>query len=102
MDEATPMSNSIGFDFPGGEFTPGIIVLVTPDGRVKPVADGLAFPNGMAVTADGPTLIVAKFYAEQLTAYQIAGDGTLDERRVCATTPRDHPDGICLDATGAA
>src|SRR3954469_20850264 len=45
---------SIGFDFPGGEFTPGIIVLVTPDGTVKPVADGLAFPNGMAVTADGP------------------------------------------------
>jgi sugar lactone lactonase YvrE len=93
--------NSIGFDFPGGEFTPGIIVLVTPDGTVRPVSDGLAFPNGMAVTADGSTLIVAESYAEQLTAYQIARDGTLDERRVWATTPGDHPDGICLDATGA-
>lgn len=93
--------NSIGFDFPGGEFAPGIIVLVTPDGTVSRVADGLAFPNGMAVTADGSTLIVAESYAEQLTAYQIAEEGSLDERRVWATTPGDHPDGICLDATGA-
>lgn len=47
--------NSIGFDFPGGEFAPGIIVLVGPDGSVTPVAEGLAVPNGMAVTADGST-----------------------------------------------
>lgn len=93
--------NTIGFDFPGGEFAPGLVVLVTPDGTVTPVADGLAFPNGMAVTADGSTLIVAESYAEQLTAYEIAGDGTLTGRRVWAATPGDHPDGICLDATGA-
>jgi sugar lactone lactonase YvrE len=93
--------NSIGFDFPGGEFAPGIVVLVTPDGTVTPVADGLAFPNGMAITADDSTLIVAESYAEQLTAYDIADDGMLTGRRVWATTPGDHPDGICLDADGS-
>jgi len=51
--------NNIGFDFPGGEFAPGLVVLVTPHGKVDPVAEGLAFPNGMAVTADNSTLIVA-------------------------------------------
>ncbi len=93
--------NSIGFDFPGGEFAPGIVVLVTADGSVTPVAEGLAFPNGMAITADGSTLIVAESYAEQLTAYDIAADGSLSSRRVWASTEGDHPDGICLDATGA-
>jgi sugar lactone lactonase YvrE len=93
--------NSIGFDFPGGEFAPGIVVLVTPDGTVTPVADGLAFPNGMAVTADNSTLIVGESYADQLTAYDIASDGSLSNRRVWAPTPGDHPDGICLDTEGA-
>jgi sugar lactone lactonase YvrE len=93
--------NNIGFDFPGGEFAPGLVVLVTPDGKVDPVAEGLAFPNGMAVTADNSTLIVAESYAEQLTAYAIAMDGTLTDRRVWAATTGDHPDGICLDTTGA-
>ena len=93
--------NNIGFDFPGGEFAPGLVVLVTPDGNVDPVAEGLAFPNGMAVTADNSTLIVAESYAEQLTAYEIAMDGTLTDRRVWAATNGDHPDGICLDTTGA-
>ena len=55
----------------------------------------------MAVTADNLTLIVAESYAEQLTAYAIADDGTLTGRRVWAATPGDHPDGICMDAEGA-
>lgn len=93
--------NNIGFDFPDGEFAPGLVVLVPPDGQVTPVAYGLSFPNGMAVTADGSTLIVAESYAERLTAYRIADDGTLTDPWVWATTPGDHPDGICLDATGA-
>jgi sugar lactone lactonase YvrE len=80
---------------------PGIIALVTPDGRVRQVADGLAFPNGMVVTPDNRTLIVAESYAEGLTAYDIADDGTLSGRRVWAATPGDHPDGICFDADGA-
>ena len=94
--------NSIGFDFPGGEFAPGFVVLVRPDGSVQRVAEGLAFPNGMAVTADNATLIVAESYADCLTAYDIADDGLLSNRRVWAGVPGDHPDGICLDADGAA
>lgn len=79
----------------------GIVALVTPGGGVRQVADGLAFPNGMAVTPDNRTLIVAESWAEQLTAFDIADDGTLSARRVWAPTPGDHPDGICLDADGA-
>jgi len=93
--------NNIGFDFPGGEFDPGIIALVTPDGSAQVVADGVAFPNGMAVTPDNATLIVAESYANLLTAFSIAADGTLADRRVWADLPGDHPDGICLDADGA-
>ncbi|MET7768786.1 SMP-30/gluconolactonase/LRE family protein [Nocardia sp. NPDC005366] len=92
--------DNIGFDFPGGEFAPGLIALVTPDGSVRRVADDLAFPNGMAVTDDGATLIVAESYAERLTAYDIGRDGGLGGRRVWADTPGDHPDGICVDVEG--
>lgn len=89
--------NNIGFDFPGGEFVPGIVAVVTPDGSVHQVADGVAFPNGMAVTPDGSTLILAESYANRLTAFDIAADGGLSNRRVWA--PVDgYPDGICLDA----
>jgi sugar lactone lactonase YvrE len=93
--------NSIGFDFPGGEFAPGLVALVTEDGEVRTVAEGLAFPNGMAISPDGTTLVVAESYGEKLTAYPIADDGTLDEGRTWAATPGDHPDGICFDASGA-
>ena len=93
--------NSIGFNFPGEDFAPGIIALVSRAGTVSLVASGLAFPNGMAITPDGSTLIVAESYAEQLSAYDIAADATLSQRRVWAATAGDHPDGVCLDATGA-
>jgi sugar lactone lactonase YvrE len=100
-DQGNAYVNTIGFDFPGGEFAPGLIVLVTPDGAVGRVADGLAFPNGMAISRDGATLIVAESYANRLTAYDIGSDGGLGNRRVWAETPDDHPDGICMDAEGA-
>jgi sugar lactone lactonase YvrE len=93
--------NTIGFDFPGGEFAPGLVVLATPDGTVRQVAGDLAFPNGMAITPDGRTLIVAESYANRLTAYNIGADGDLGNRWVWAQTPGDHPDGICIDAEGA-
>jgi sugar lactone lactonase YvrE len=93
--------NSIGFDFPGGEFAPGILALVTPDGSAQQVADGVAFPNGMVVTPDNSTLILAESYASRLTAFDIAPDGSLSNRRVWAEVGTDHPDGICLDADGA-
>ncbi len=93
--------NNIGFDFPGGEFAPGIIALVTPDGSARQVADGVAFPNGMVVTPDNSTLIVAESYGKKLTAFDIAADGSLSNRRVWADLDGGAPDGICLDAENA-
>ncbi len=93
--------NNIGFAFPGGEFAPGLVALVTPDGSARQVADALAFPNGMAVTPDNATLIVAESYGRKLTAFDIEADGSLSNRRTWAAVD-DHPDGICLDAEGAA
>jgi sugar lactone lactonase YvrE len=92
--------NNIGFDFPGGAFAPGIIALVSPDGSALQVADGLAFPNGMVVTPDNATLIVAESYGNKLTAFDIAADGALSNGRLWAKLD-DYPDGICLDADGA-
>jgi sugar lactone lactonase YvrE len=93
--------NNIGFDFPGGAFAPGILALVTPDGSARQVADGVAFPNGMAVTPDNATLILAESYGNQLTAFDITADGSLTNRRVWADLNGGYPDGICLDAEGA-
>jgi sugar lactone lactonase YvrE len=94
--------DNIGFDFPLGQITPaGIIALVTPNGTIRQVAEGLAFPNGMAVTPDNATLIVAESYGARLTAFDIAADGSLSNQRVWADLPDGHPDGICFDAEGA-
>lgn len=93
--------DAICFDFPDGEFRPGVLALVTPDGTVRQVADGLAFPNGIAVTPDNGTLIVAESYGNRLTAFDIAADGGLSGRRVWAELGDGAPDGICLDAEGA-
>jgi len=94
--------NNQGFDFPGGKFAPGTIALVSPDGSARRVAEGIAFPNGMAITPDNGTLIVAESYGQKLTAFQIAGDGSLSRPRVWADLGDGVPDGICLDAEGAA
>jgi sugar lactone lactonase YvrE len=100
-DQGHAYVNNIGFDFPEGEFAPGFIALVLPDGSATRVAEGLAFPNGMALTSDGSTLLVAESYAEQVTAYSVGRDGGLRDRRIWAATPGDHPDGVCLDGEGA-
>ena len=93
--------NNQGFDFPGGEFAPGTIAMLKPDGSARLVADGIAFPNGMAITPDNSTLIVAESYGQKLTAFQIAADGGLSQPRVWADLGDGVPDGICLDAQGA-
>jgi len=94
--------NGGGFNpMAGEEAAPGMIALVGPDGSVRQVADGLEFPNGMAVTADNSTLIVAESYGRRLTAFPIAADGGLAERRVWAALGDGVPDGICIDAEGA-
>src|SRR5579871_2542153 len=94
--------NGGGFDLKAGEkFAPGIIALVKPDGSVRQVADGIAFPNGMAVSPDNTTLIIAESYGKRLTAFDIAADGNLLNRRVWADLGDGVPDGICMDADGA-
>ena len=92
---------NIGFDFGVGDVAPGILALVRPDGSARQVADGVAFPNGLVVTPDDSTLILAESYANRLTAFDIAADGGLSNRRVWADLDDGAPDGICLDAEGA-
>jgi sugar lactone lactonase YvrE len=92
---------NIGFDFPAGEFAPGVLALVPPGGTARQVADGLSFANGMVITPDSQTLILAETHAHRLTAFDVAADGSLSGRRVWADLPGGFPDGICLDAEGA-
>src|SRR3954451_7765979 len=86
-----------GFGFDG----PWIVAVVTPDGKARQLADGVAFPNGMAITPDGSTLIVAESYGRCLTGFDIALDGSLSNRRVWADCGDGVPDGICVDEQGA-
>ena len=79
---------------------PGI-ALLTPDGSVRQVADSIAFPNGMAVTPDNSTLIIAESHGKRLTAFDIAADGGLSNRHVWADLGNGVPDGICIDADNA-
>ncbi|MEO8882492.1 MAG: SMP-30/gluconolactonase/LRE family protein [Devosia sp.] len=93
--------NNVSFDFPGGEFRPGFIAVVTPAGEVRRVAEGVAFPNGMAITPNGKTLICAESFSKKLTAFDIGADGSLTNQRLWAQMEGWGADGICLDAEGA-
>jgi sugar lactone lactonase YvrE/ribosomal protein S18 acetylase RimI-like enzyme len=96
--------NEIVVDGRGNTYVNGVagaIALVAPDGSLRGVADGLAFPNGMAVTPDNATLIVAESHARRLTAFDIAADGSVSKRRVWADLGDGVPDGICIDADDA-
>ncbi|MGE0387265.1 MAG: SMP-30/gluconolactonase/LRE family protein [Gammaproteobacteria bacterium] len=77
------------------------IFLVEPGGQVHAVGGELHMPNGIAISADGGTLVVAETTAQRLSAYDIAADGSLDNRRVFAALPGRAPDGICIDVEGA-
>jgi sugar lactone lactonase YvrE len=85
----------------GEAFRPGSVFLAAADGSVRQVADDIAFPNGMAVTADNSTLIVADSYRHSLVAFDIGADGGLSDRRVWADLGDGVPDGICVDAQDA-
>ncbi len=94
--------NEIVVDGRGNTYVNGaVMALIKPDGLVHPVAEGFAFPNGMAVTADNSTLIVAESHAHSLTGFDIAADGSLANRRTWADLGDGVPDGICIDAEGA-
>ena len=95
---------NFGFDMYGGEpWRKTNLIAVEPDGRAWIAADEISFPNGPVITPDGRTLIVGESTAARLTAFDIADDGTLSNRRVWASLREigATPDGICLDADGA-
>jgi sugar lactone lactonase YvrE len=94
--------NGAGFNPVAGEaFAPGSVSLVTADGAVRQVADDIAFPNGMTVSADNSTLVVADSYRHQLAGFDIGPDGSLSGRRIWADLGDGVPDGICTDAENA-
>jgi sugar lactone lactonase YvrE len=91
---------NFGFDMFGGAApAPTSLALVTPAGEVRAAASELMFPNGMVLTPDGRTLIVGESYGGRLTAFDVAADGSLSNRRVWAQIDLP-PDGCCLDAEG--
>jgi len=93
---------NFGFDLNGGAAQATTnLALVHPDGRVEVAASDLLFPNGAVLTPDAETLIVGETFAARLTAFDVAEDGRLSNRRVWAALERAVPDGICLDAEGA-
>ncbi|MBC3194180.1 SMP-30/gluconolactonase/LRE family protein [Pseudonocardia sp. C8] len=88
--------NGADFDFVGGGAPePGWIRRIAEDGTAVQVAGDIDFPNGMVVTPDGATLVVAESFAGRLTAFDLAPDGTLGNRRSWADGL--GPDGICVD-----
>jgi sugar lactone lactonase YvrE len=91
--------NGADFDFLGGGAPkPGWIRLIGPDGTARDVAGDIEFPNGMVVTPDGSTLVIAESFAGRLSAFDIGADGSLSGRRTWAEGL--GPDGICIDAEG--
>ncbi len=93
---------NFGFDLYANETPrPTTLVMVSPDGAARVVAEDLMFPNGMVITPDAKTLIVGETFGARLTAFDIADDGSLANRRVWADLGTSPPDGICLDAENA-
>jgi sugar lactone lactonase YvrE len=92
---------NFGFEFPGGEPKTTQLARADPDGTVVAAADDLMFPNGAIITPDGSTLVVGETFASKLTAFDVAADGALSNKRVWAALPEGvFPDGCCPDAEG--
>jgi sugar lactone lactonase YvrE len=93
---------NFGFDLvANADPQPTVLVRVDPDGSAAVVADGLRFPNGSVLTADGRTLIVGETFGNRYTAFTVAPDGSLSGRRTWAEQLPFAPDGCCLDAEGS-
>jgi sugar lactone lactonase YvrE len=93
---------NFGYDRHAGEAQcTTCLIRVDPDRSVHKAAEELLFPNGTVITPDGRTMIVGETFAHRLTAFDVAADGTLSNRRLWAAIDGCYPDGICLDAEGA-
>lgn len=93
---------NFGFDlYTNAQPRPAEIVLVQPDGTASVQDDGVMFPNGCVITPDGGTFIVGESFGGRLSAFDIAEDGGLSNKRVWAQLPDGAvPDGICQDEQG--
>jgi len=114
--EGRAFVGNFGFDLmAGAPIAPTGLLRVDPDGTVTQVAEDLWFPNGSVITEDN-VLLVDETFGNRVTAFDIAGDGSLTNRRDWATfgelpTTTDvgeslpglvvAPDGCGLDAEGA-
>ena len=98
--DGTAYVGNFGFEL-GTPMQPATLSLVRPDATVDVAADGLEFPNGTVITPDGRTLIVGESMAKRATAFTVADDGTLQDRRLWADLGEVLPDGCTLDAEGA-
>jgi sugar lactone lactonase YvrE len=89
--------SQFGFDFHGGaSYRKAPLLRVDPDGTVVEATDPLRFANGLVVTRNGCTLVVAESTGKDLVAFDLAPTGELTNQRVWAELP-DYPDGICID-----
>jgi sugar lactone lactonase YvrE len=94
--------STFGYDLRAGEEAkPGTVILVRPGEPAEIAADDLIFPNGMVLSPDRRTLIVSELFGEQMSAYRVAADGSLTDRRTFARVPGQAPDGLAIDAEGA-
>ncbi|MGE0066548.1 MAG: SMP-30/gluconolactonase/LRE family protein [Solirubrobacterales bacterium] len=91
-----------GYDsFVGAPSRQSGILSVTPDGEARAATPKFDFPNGMAITPDGGTLIVAESWGDQISAFDRADDGSLSGYRLWAEMPTNCiPDGLALHADG--
>lgn len=86
-----------GFNPLAGEApVPAPLIRIDAGGAVSVAAEDLNFANGMAITADGSTLLVAESIGQCITAFTLAEDGTLTDRRLWAQV-EGFPDGIAVD-----
>ena len=92
---------NFGFDMMAGEPPKSTnLIGVSPEGEIKEVANDLVFPNGMVISANGATLVVAETFANRLTAFDIQKDKSLSNQRVWAQLDGYMPDGIAMDKKG--
>ena len=92
---------NFGFDLhQGADVTTATVALIQPDGSVQAAAHDLQFPNGAVITPDAATYIVAESFGCQFTAFDVANNGVLSNRRLWAAVPGMIPDGCCYDSQG--
>ena len=105
--DGTAYVSGFGWDiWGGGTYADSPLIRVRPDGRIDTVVDALMAPNGIALAADGLTLVVAESAGGRLSRFTVTADGDLIDRELiplpkAAGAAHVTPDGICLDADGA-